>query len=55
VHTKNGCRAGRYHLCHCLLDPRSVIETATVAVRVPQWNEAHEAAKGNARRPASEL
>jgi hypothetical protein len=34
LHTNNGCRAGRYQPCGCLLDAAGALQTAIDAVRV---------------------
>jgi len=34
LHTNNGCRAGRYQPCGCLLDATAALQTAIDAVRV---------------------
>ena len=46
LHTENGCRAGRYQPCPCLLDSHSAIEMAISAARVPPWSKAPGSAKG---------
>jgi hypothetical protein len=39
LHSENGCRAGRYRPCACLLDIRGAVESAVFAVRTPSWRE----------------
>jgi len=34
LHTNNGCRAGRYQPCGCLLDAAAALQSAIDAVRV---------------------
>jgi hypothetical protein len=37
LHTENGCRAGRYRPCPCLLTAAAAIEAAIATSRTSPW------------------